>query len=219
MSHNARQQKKLAKLKAKRTEKRQTIARQTSNDPTIRLAGAADWPVIDSLVGQGIFDSGLGTALVSRRMPDGGVAVASFVVDVYCLGIKNCFWKAFSTFEYSEFLAKFEKGAAAMQVAPEYVVKLVTEAAAYARALGFPPHADYRRTQMVLAGIDPAKCTETFEFGKDGKPFYIQGPHETPLMVKSIVKRVAEHGGHYLVGLGANPNRLPVRILTMDDME
>ena len=47
-----------------------------------------------------------------------------------------------------------------------YFSKLVHCAADYAQSLGFPPHRDFRHAQLLLAGIDPSRCKEEFEFGK-----------------------------------------------------
>lgn len=195
MSHDARQQKKLAKAKAKRQEKRSLIAKQTSKDPTVRFANAAAWPVLDSLVAEGIWERGMGVVLLSRQMSDGGIALTSMVVDTFCMGVKDCLLRTVSTYEYQNLLSRYRKGGPLITAKPEYVVKLVTEAVAYARAISLPPHEDYRNARLLFAGIDPAACSETFEFGHQGTPLYIQGPHETLAQAQSIMRRVDAAGG------------------------
>jgi hypothetical protein len=98
---------------------------------------------------------------------------------VYCLGVKNAFWKIMSEGEYRDVLHKIDQVGRLQEVEPAYLVKLVQEAVEYARGLGIPPHPDYSPARLLLAGIDPSLCHETFEFGKGGKPFYIRGPHES----------------------------------------
>jgi hypothetical protein len=58
-----------------------------------------------------------------------------------------------------------------------------------------PPHPDYRQARLLLAGIDPALCTDTFTFGKDGKPFYISGPHDSPEKFKIITHKLSLASG------------------------
>ena len=81
--------------------------------------------------------------------------------------------------------------------------KLIAEAVDYAQELGFPPHRDYKNSKGLLNGIDLKACPVTYRYGKDNKPFYIQGPHETPPQVKKIVKKLhskcGEGGYHYTV--------------------
>lgn len=59
------------------------------------------------------------------------------------------------------------------------------------------------RTQLsdtLFEGIDPSLCPNQFTFGRDGKPFYMRGPHETLQQAEAISRRVAEAGGQFLVG-------------------
>jgi len=201
----ARRQKQLAKKKAKRNEKRAIIARATSSDPTIRLAGASTWPILEALVAASIWQHGIGTVVVARQSPNGGVAVGFFLCDVWCLGVKNCYWKLMSSFEYQDFLAKVRKHEPLTIRTPEYVAKLIESSVEYARLQGFAPHGDYRHVRLLLAGIDPTICPETFTFGKDGTPLYVRGPRESMSQAQSIARRVASAGGHFMIPTGPPP--------------
>ena len=91
-------------------------------------------------------------------------------------------------------------------ISPACLVKIATGAVEYAQSFGFRPHPDYRHAAMLLAGIDPATCREKFTFGRDGKPLYIQGPHESIAQAAAITQRVQEAGGHFVMALpGAGP--------------
>jgi hypothetical protein len=198
--NEARRQKQLAKKKAKRDEKRQQWARQTSNDPTIRLAGAATWPIIDALVPDNLWKQGMGQLILARKQPEGRIAMAVFLLDTYCLGVKNALWRLMGEADYRSFVRDQERKPGGLhQVTPEHFAKLIYGAVDYAHSFGFAPHADYRPAKMLLQGIDPALCTDTFEYGKDGKPFYISGPHDSPDKIRSIMHRIQDAGGHFLV--------------------
>ena len=58
---------------------------------------------------------------------------------------------------------------------------------------------------MILGDIDPKGCSEEFRFGKDGKPFYIQGPNENSSQAQQIVKQLEKicgsDGFHYSVSV------------------
>ena len=62
----ARRQKQLAKKKAKRDEKRTELARQTSDNPLIRLAGAEAWPIVATLVPETLWSRGMGQLFITR---------------------------------------------------------------------------------------------------------------------------------------------------------
>ncbi|MFQ5825644.1 MAG: hypothetical protein ACE5JB_16520, partial [bacterium] len=76
-------------------------------------------------------------------------------------------------------------------------------AVAYAKDLGFSPHPDYRIANKILGDIDPDVCPMSFEFGKDGKPFFIAGPYDTPkkckMIMDTLTKRCGQDGFHYMV--------------------
>ena len=83
-----------------------------------------------------------------------------------------------------------EKTQTMCAITPESLVKIVKGAVDFAQSFGFPPHADYRHAAMLLAGIDPSTCQEEFTFGRDGKPFYIQGPNESSAQAAAIAQRI-----------------------------
>ena len=196
-NREARNQKRLAKHKAKRAEKRTLLARQASTDPAVRLARAADWPIVAALVPER-WESGIGQLVLVRRAPGGLLACGVYLVDLYCLGVKNAFWKLVTKPQLDDLVSRIESHGALQEVSPEHFAKLVLDSAAYARSLGFSPHPDFRAAKMLLDGIDPTQCLTEFEFGKDGKPFYIRGPNETFARAKVIAAKIQAMGGHTL---------------------
>jgi hypothetical protein len=86
-------------------------------------------------------------------------------------------------------------------IAPACLAKIVKGAVEYAQSFGFSPHPDYDHAAKLLDGIDPTTCPEEFTFGRDGKPFYIQGPNETFAQAQAIMGHVQSLGGHYFIQL------------------
>jgi hypothetical protein len=202
--HGAREQKRLAKAKAKREASRRQVARRNSPDPTIRLKGADGWPIVASVVPENLWDMGIGNLVIARKMPDGQLACGVFLVDVYCLGIKNALWTILGQREFRALCRKLEDEEGLEEVTPEHFAKLVYRAADYGQSLGFPPHRDFRHAQRLLAGIDPSQCPDEFEFGQEGRPLYIRGPGETLDEARMIVARLQAQGGDYVLPLKAS---------------
>jgi hypothetical protein len=223
--HGAKQQKKLAKQKARRQEKRAIISRRTSTDPTIRLQKADRLPVVRSLVGETLWEDGIGHLVIVRQESEGNLVYASFLVDVYCLGVKNAFWDAGSPGDLRELIERMEEAQPMRPIAPECLVKIVQGAVEYAQFLGFRPHHDFRHAGMLLAGIDPAGCTRKFSFGREGRPFYIQGPNETPEEARAIADHLRAMGGDFLIQAegpdlaGLEDDRIGPLALEMDEPE
>ena len=199
--HGAKQQKRIAKQKAKRLEKRSLLFRRSSKDPTIRLQAAEKWPVVQSLVGAqplgrrarlpGDRPAGAGGGNQLRRIPRGCLLPRR----------EECVLAHGSPGDFKELIRRLEKSRSLVPIAPACLVKIVAGAVEYAQSFGFPPHPDYRHAAMLLKGIDPSTCPKPFTYGRDGKPFYIQGPDESFAVAKAISQRLQAEGGHFMVRL------------------
>lgn len=174
-----KRQKKLQRRAAKRKEKKHTLARAHSAGLPERLSAAARCPVLYCWVPDNLGENGIGWVVLSRALPSGSVAVASFLVDSYCLGVKNVFAEVLHRSDFDSKYLRKKKEMNLRSAPPAEARKLLEEAVAYARSLGFSPHSDYPRALILFGNVDPASSDAQFEFGKDGKPFFVAGPNDT----------------------------------------
>ena len=134
----------------------------------------------------------------------GGLVYAVFLIDVYCLGVKNAFWRTGTSSEIDEVLGRIAEFENMRDIDPACLAKVIAGAVAYAQSFGFSPHPDYRHASKLLDGIDPSTCATKFTFGRDGQPFYIQGPNESPAQAAAIARAIHAAGGHYMVAVPAD---------------
>jgi hypothetical protein len=159
----------------------------------------------DSLRSAKLFDLGSGYLVVSRFKADGRVEAGFFLLDVFCLGVKDAGFHQFGSIaDYQENLVeRFFPDGNFERMTPEAARKLTEDAISYAKGLGFAPCADYKKASRVFGGITTADCDEQFVFGQNDKPFYIQGPWESPACVERILRvleaRCGEGGYHYTI--------------------
>lgn len=191
-----KKQKKLERRKAKDKARRQTEVARQVRQWEHRFERAGNGEILDCLVAAGIWRSGLGNVLISRVLENGRVAFGLFLLDVYCLGVKNAMFDVISRERYEvEWLPNIKERIGFKRASPEYVRKLVEEGVAYARSIGFEPHPDYRQAQAIFGDIDASLCGEVFSFGRDGKPFFINGPHDSPARCRKIIDTLQQHCG------------------------
>jgi hypothetical protein len=146
---------------------------------------------------------GLVTALIARRRRHRRSAtVCVYLIDVYCLGIKNTMGpdniddqalRQLTNHIYSGY------DAPPVPVPIELARDLVFGAAEYAHKLGFAPHPDF---QQARAHLGPWTGPSAITFGCDGKPTYVSGPHDDPDQILGTLSRaVGRKGFHYTVAL------------------
>ncbi len=159
-------------------------------------------PIYKSFVADEVFDHGLGYVVVSR-LSGAEVAAGIFLVDAYCLGVKDAMAMLKPRAFFDDFIGSVPMRMRAVE--PAYAKKLVQDAIAYARDLGFEPHPDYRLPRRMLNDIDASECAVEFTFGKDGKPLFVSGPNDSEARSKQIIdtlqRRCGPDGYNFMMGL------------------
>ena len=193
-----KRQKKLAKRKAQRKEKAKKLTVQQQQQlayQTNRFAIAARYPLHQCLSNIAVFAGGMGTVVISRTAPNGDIVMGVFLLDTFCLGVKSAFARVLLPHEYDEMIAQMRQGEMLQVVEPSYARKLVEESIVYAATLGFKPDPDYHTAKEIFGDIDASECTDQFTFGKEGKPFYMSGPLDSPLKRRQIVTTLEKNVG------------------------
>lgn len=120
-------------------------------------------------------EDGLSVCIITRRMPSGQFAYASFLVDTDCLGVKDAFYDYRVTDETVEELIDaydldFE------EVDYIYFHNFVLGAVAYAEELDIEPAREFEIAEYILDEDSDDIPLMEFEYGRDGKPCLQIGP-------------------------------------------
>lgn len=219
-ANQKKRQKKLERRAAQRKDRRHELVRQKNRGLGELLSMASGAPILHTRISVTLRESGLGHVAISRSLPKDRVAVAVFLVDRYCLGVKNCFGRLCVRAEYDSLCKELDKKFEMEDHSPADVRKLVESAVEYARKLGFEPHADYHRLKPFFGDIDPQESSAEFEFGSEGKPLFISGPNDGPERCRRIISMLQDccgpDGFHYIMG---GPAAQMLRTLGEDDEE
>ena len=154
-----------------------------------------------------LFATGFGEVIITRFKASGEAEIGVFLLDVFCLGVKNAFFSRLWAREYEQrLLEPMTQREGKTSLSPAGARKLVEGAVAYARTLGIEPHPDYKHAARVFGGINPAEHPQEFVYGDKGKPLFVQGPNDSPQFVErvmsTLVRRLGEGGFHYILSVG-----------------
>jgi hypothetical protein len=145
--------------------------------------------------------------LVARRSPSGQIAVGVFLVDPGCLGVKSAFGRPLHNMkEYRELRAGMRANQDMIKADINLVAKIIREAIAYAKDLGFKPDPDYHDAMLVLGDVNPEACNVPIPLGgKDGKPFFIAGPYDNVDRIMSkLMRKLGPDGFTYMVPISGD---------------
>ncbi len=185
-----------ANLRKKVLEQRRRLDAANAGDG---LAGAvrraAAQPVHACLVQDSIFQTGVGMVFLSRKTGARDLALSGFLVDAYCLGVKDAMFRELDEDEMERLLDGAGATAPLTQVDPRHARKLLRDAAAYAQSLGLPPHPAYATAELLFGDIAADARDVEFEFGLEGRPFYVPGPTEFPTQIRRRIDRLRQRLG------------------------
>lgn len=145
---------------------------------------------------------GLAGILIARQDRGSRATVCGFLVDVYCLGVKNTLGpRPMGASEVDAFSRIFFATLGSPIDIPLAVAQHVVHGAvAYARDLGFSPCEDFADTAPYL-GLPPTE-PGSIRFGHDGVPLYYSGPYDDARTVVATLESTAGAGNyHFVAGL------------------
>ena len=162
---------------------------------------AKQFPINECLVNEDWQGKGLANILLSRKQPNNELIIGVFLVDIYCLGIKNTFCNAnISLEDYEKLKFRMSQESSLITCDPKLANRIIYGAVEYARRLGFEPQKDFALSQFILDEPSDADLLFDVEFGKDGKPLYIAGPNDNvDHVMKQLSKNVREENFHYVL--------------------
>jgi tetratricopeptide (TPR) repeat protein len=174
-------------------EKRAVI-NETPERELIRRA--SEFPVDRCLISRHWQESGIAHVFVIRRLPDSRYISSMFLVDVFCLGLKDTFTR--TKLEDTDLRWILEEAPPLDEISYEDARSVILGAIEYAARFGFEPHADWAETSHFVERLRP--FMRKFTFGHSGKPFYIEGiDDDTKRIVNRLQPLIAKGEADFLL--------------------
>ena len=122
---------------------------------------------------ENILSVGKGNLFVAREKRNGDIIVGIYLVDVFCLGVKDTFFKEYTAYDYQAFKNyMFDQYPYKIEsIDPNYGFNLIYGSVEYAEELGIEPYKDFNVTEYLLDDPESLDYIE-IEFGEDGMPSY-----------------------------------------------
>jgi hypothetical protein len=150
-------------------------------------------PVYECLVSPEWKETGMTHVVVSRSHTNGNITACIYLVDLYCLGVKDCFYLFNASMEY--YREKIE-AYRFEQISYALAHNIIYSAVAFAEEFGFKPYKDFTSITRFMLDED-TEDVELIEIecGKNGKPMYVCGPYDDRKKAEAIIAQLERAAG------------------------
>jgi hypothetical protein len=191
----------MAQKRARKAQRRKLVvaqkhrAEQLEASLPARVLKAAQAPIQGCFLTEALFDGGMGTLVLVRGATPHRVALASFLLDAFCLGIKDVTFELVEGEYVKLYMDAMDATSPMVSVDPGYARKLLRDLAAWSQSIGMAPHREFAAVERIFGDVNADANDTVFRFGHDGKPLYIPGPTETAGFVRRRIEQLRKHLG------------------------
>jgi hypothetical protein len=119
--------------------------------------------------------------------------VGLYLIDIYCLGLKDTTYKfALDNLEYADLLKEFNNQQLMVKCGLHFIHNLIYGSIDFAEEYGFSPNKYFKITEHLLDSSLIDDGIDKIEFGSKGKPLFIAGPHDD---IRKIINTLEKNAG------------------------
>ena len=166
-----------------------------------RIQHADQYPVQACYLNTDWQERGLARIVVTRRQENGRAMVGVFLVDIFCLGLKNTFCNEGLTTRQidDDILPGCYQNEAPARIGINYAKEIIYGAVDYARRLGLESHPNFELSRHVLGTEEFSKARGLQFGGPREKPLYIAGPDDdVPAVLRKLREKLGEDGFEFI---------------------
>lgn len=184
------------------------IRKVTLTGPKYILQHAHEYPFLGCWVMQGWQENGITPVVVAREQSADKVTYGVYLIDLYCLGVKDVM--TYTDVSRTAFQRKLPElcNSEPEPCSIEFAHEMIYGAIEYAKKYGLDPHPNFTSelADQILDPPDAHPRQGNISFGRDGKPFYVSGPHDDDKKKDRIIKTLMRTAGKgnfdYLLSIG-----------------
>ncbi len=219
--HAQKRAAKAARRKKLLAERRKATMAESQMSLATRMRRMAVAPIHSCLISGALPEIGNGYLVLARKAADGRMAMATFLLDIYCVGVKDVILRVDVASEIEHFIEVLGEVQPMVVIEPTRARKLLRDLVAWSRSIGLAPHPDYAAAEPLFGDVPADACDESFSFGKGGKPLLMQGPSDTPARIRKRIealrRTLGDDGFNYMLEVEDDDDRFDREDVDLDD--
>ena len=184
--------KKDKKRSAKKRKRISTIQSISIPNP---LRKARSFPIKECSITQGWQQKGMCNIFILREKPDYQFIMGAYLVDLWCLGLKDTFYNIDISYEEIADRLNNHPSEKFVPIDIHLAHSVIYGGIDYANNFGFAPHQYLKYTRYILEPREEIEFDDSIEFGQDGKPHFFAGPYDSQLKIDRIIMQLQERLG------------------------
>lgn len=135
-------------------------------------------------------ESGMAHVIVTRMRPSGNLVMGSFLVDTFCLGVKDAgYHENITPYDFEQYLDNYKNGMGLEEISYNEAHNIIYGAMAFAEEGGIKPSKEFDPAGYILEeDTDDIPLIE-YDFGKNGKHFLVVNPDRKEMSYYHILKK------------------------------
>ncbi|MDE6324241.1 MAG: DUF1186 family protein, partial [Paramuribaculum sp.] len=148
-------------------------------------------------------ESGMAHVIVTRVRPSGNLVMASFLVDTFCLGVKDAgVHENITPCDFEEYLDNYKNGIGLEEISYNEAHNIIYGAMAFAEEGGITPPKEFDPAGYILEeDTDDIPLIE-YDFGKNGKHFLVVNPDRKEMSYFHTLKKKLGDDFEYVMPYG-----------------
>ena len=148
-------------------------------------------------------ESGMAHIIVTRVRPSGNLVMAAFLVDTFCLGVKDAgYHENMPPSDFEEYLNNYRKGMGLEEISYNEAHNIIYGAMAFAEEGGIKPAKAFDSAGYILEEDSDDIPLIEYDFGKNGKHFLVVNPDRKEMPYYHILKKKLGDGFEFVMPYG-----------------
>lgn len=135
-------------------------------------------------------ESGMAHVIVTRVRPSGNLVMGAFLVDTFCLGVKDAgYHENMPPSDFEGYLNNYKKGMGLEEISYNEAHNIIYGAIAFAEEGGIKPTKEFDPAGYILEEDTDEIPLIEYDFGKNGKHFLVVNPDRKEMPYYHILKK------------------------------
>ena len=148
-------------------------------------------------------ESGMAHVIVTRVRPSGNLVMTSFLVDTFCLGVKDAgYHENMTPSDFEEYLNNYRKGMGLEEISYNEAHNILYGAIAFAEDGGIKPNKEFDPAGYILEEDTEDIPLIEYDFGKNGKHFLVVNPDRKEMPYYHTLKKNLGDDFEYVMPFG-----------------